>query len=187
MSSVRKFRPKFTEHKAELRLDLGSGKGMNTPEGFAKVDIRPAADTQVVDLRKPWPWKDNSVDEVRCMSLLQYLKPTERLHFFNELYRVLKPGATAQIGTPHWCASKAYIDLRAEWPPVGEAFYHTLNAAWRAAQNEDDAFGLNCNFEIGLGYGMHPAIVTRNPEFQQHSVQFNKEAAQDLICTVTKV
>jgi len=180
---------KFEEIKPEpkrLRLDLGAGKGLNTPEGFTPVDVNPWEGVTVVDLRKRWPWKANSVDEARCIYVTHYLTAGERVHFFNELFRVLKPGAKALLHTPHWCSSRAYIDPRVQWPPVSEASYWSLNKAWREGQNEVDTTGLVCDFEPSLGYGMHHAIVVRNQEFQQDAVQWYKEAAQDLIATVTK-
>jgi hypothetical protein len=178
----------FTESKPDtsIRLDLGAGHCAHTPEGFTPIDIRAWKGVQVVDLRKSWPWKSNSVDEVHSAMLIQYLTAKERIHFFNELHRVLKSGAKAQIATPMWSANKAYIDLQAQWPPVVEGFYHTLNKDWRAAQDCDDVSGLKCHFDAGMGYGLHPAIIPRNQEYQQDAVMWSKEAAQDLIVTLTK-
>jgi hypothetical protein len=181
---------KFKEQKPEtklLKLDLGAGKGGNTPEGFTPIDLCKWKGVKVVDLRKRWPWKANSVDEVSCHYLVNYLTATERVHFANELYRVLKVGSKAQIVTPYWCASKAYGDLRAQWPPVSESWFGHLNKGWRDAQNWVDTTGYKCNFDIGLGYGMHPSILSRNSDYQQQAVSYWKEAAQELIATITKL
>ena len=179
---------KFTEAKPDtaIRLDLGAGKGLHTPDGFTPVDVVPWKGVKVMDLTKRWPWKANSVDEVNCAMLIQYLTAPQRVHFFNELHRVLKPGAKAMIVTPMWSANKAYVDILAQWPPVGEGFYYSLNKGWRDAQNCVDRSGLTCNFDAGMGYGLHQAIVPRNQEYQQDAVMWSKEAAQDLICTLTK-
>ena len=179
---------KFTESKPDpsVRLDLGAGKGLQTPEGFIPVDKNPWKGIKVVDLTQRWPWKANSVDEVNCSMLVHYLTPAERVHFFNELYRVMKPEAKAKFITPMWSAYKAYIDLQAHWPPVSEGFYHTLSKAWRAGQNCVDTSGFTCDFDAVMGYGLHPAIVGRNEEFQREAMSWNKEAAQDLIATLTK-
>jgi len=181
---------KFVEAVPEadlLRLDLGCGKGANTPDGFVKVDKNDHKDVQVVaDLRGKWPWKSGSVDEVRANYVLHQLTMPERIHFLNELHRVLKVGGTAAIFTPHWCASRAYCDPDAQWPPVAEAFYPWTNKAWRDQQNVvNDLF--KCNFDHTLGYGMHQHLMTRNHEYQSHAFTFWKEAAQDLIVTLTKI
>lgn len=183
-----------------LRLDLGAGKGRNTPEGFMKIDkIKYPGLDKVVDLCAhqgwpgqvgkfaPWPWKTGSVDEVHSNYLLPFLTPRERVHCMNELYRVLKPGAKAQMITPYWAACKGYGDVTTYYPPIAEAWYARLNKAWRDAQNYDDPDGYTCNFDHTVGYGLHPTITARNMEYQQHAVSFFKEAAQDLVATLIKV
>ena len=187
---MKKQKLKFQEQKPEadlLKLDLGAGKGANTPEGFTPVDLIKWKGVKVVDLRKRWPWKANSVDEVRCHYVVHYLTPKERMHFANELHRVLKVGAKAQIVTPHWCAAKAYGDVLAQYPPVSESWYGYLMKPWREQQNYVDQSEYTCNFDIGIGYGMHPSILTRHEEFQINALTYYKEAAQDLIATITKI
>lgn len=177
----------FTVHEPAkgLKLDLGTGKGATKPAGFIGVDIQPGKDIVVADLRKRWPWKTNSVTEVQANYLVQYLTATERVHFANELYRVLAPGAQAIIMVPHWAASRAYGDPLIQWPPVSEMWFMTLSRSWREAQNSVDVSGYTCDFDHTLGYGLHPAIMSRNQEYQQHAVTFWKEAAQDIISTLT--
>lgn len=136
-------------------------------------------------LKGRWPWKSNSVDDVSVINLIQFLRPQERIHFANELHRVLKAGAKAQISTPHWCAARSYGDLSFQWPPVSESWAPHLNKDWRKA-NAPWNKAYTCDFEAGGGYGMHPQIVSRNQEYQQHAVAFFKEAAQDLIITLVK-
>ena len=180
---------RFIEHPVEpilLRLDLGAGKGRNTPEGFLKVDLHPGPGIRVVDLRKRWPWAKDSVDEVSTNYVLPFLAPHERVHFMNELYRVLKPGAKAQMITPYWASCKAYGDATAYYPPISEAWYARLNKTWRDAQNYEDPDGYTCNFDHTIGYALHQSIASRNMEYQQHAVSFWKEAAQDMICTLVK-
>ena len=181
---------KFTEQVSAptLKLDLGTGKGATRPEGFIGVDkVKHPGVTQVVDLRKRWPWKANSVDEVQASHLLQYFTSQDRWHFVHELYRVLKAGGKATIITPYWAACKAYGDLTACYPPVSEAWFFRLNKAWREQQNYDDPDGYTCNFDHSLGYGMHQSVAVRNPEYQQHAISFWKEAAQDLCATLVKL
>lgn len=181
---------RFVEQPDEpvlLKLDLGCGKGAGTPEGFLKVDKDKHPGVRQVDLRKRWPWKANTVDEVHAAYLLPFLTPKERIHFVNELYRVLKPGAKATIIGGCWSACKSMGDLSTHWPPVSEAWFCRLNKAWRDAQNYNDPDGYTCNFDHTIGYGLHPALVSRNQEYQQHAVSFWKEAAQDMVATLTKL
>lgn len=166
-----------------MKLDLGCGP--NKKQGFIGVDSRefPGVDT-VWDLRKRWPWKDGSVEEVHCSHFIEHLTGPERIHFFNELYRVLKPAATAFIVVPHWSSGRAYGDLTHQWPPVVEMFWYYLNREWRDlnAPHVD----LTCDFAVTWGYAVHQAWQSRNTETQQFGVNHYREVAQDMSATLTK-
>lgn len=139
----------------------------------------------------PWPWEDNSVEEAHASHFVEHLEPMERWHFFNELYRVLKPGAKATIITPDWCSQRAYGDMTHKWPPVSGFFWMYLNKEWRMANApHNDAQhvkgGLSCNFGAQWGPTLHPELATRNQEYVQHAITFWKESCQDMIATLTK-
>ena len=175
---------KVTEPVA-LKLDLGSGK--NTREGFEGVDSRDFGQKHKADLRKPWPWKDNSVDEVWCSHFVEHLTLSERIHFANELFRVLKPGAKATIITPHFSSNRAYGDMTHQWPPVAEMWFYYLNSAWREvnAPHNDE---YTCNFDGApvFGYSVRPDLQGKNQEYLIYALSNYKEACQDLITTLTK-
>lgn len=136
-------------------------------------------------VRRKLPQKDGSVASVEVLYLLAYLPPHERIAFVNELHRVMMKGAKCQIVTPHWCSSRAYADLRMEYPPVAEAWYFNLNADYRKQDPNGDA-RYKCDFDATWGFSLHPLIQSRNHDFQQDAITFKKEAAQDLICTIIK-
>jgi SAM-dependent methyltransferase len=187
-----------------LKLDLGCGK--NKREGFTGVDCRQFEGVDVVvDLRakmfpvkfdlhgnvleralyRPWPWKDSSVDEVHCSHFVEHLTADERIHFVNELHRVLKPGAKAQIIVPHWNSHRAYGDLTHQWPPVSEMWFFYLNKGWRAV-NAPHNDGYNCDFDATWGYSLRQDLFARNEEYRQYAVSNFKDAAQDILATLTK-
>jgi SAM-dependent methyltransferase len=172
------------EQPKPLKIDLGCGPGKK--EGFIGVDTIafPSVDI-VADLRKAWPWKDGTVDEAHASHFVEHLEADERVHFVNELYRVLKPGARCAIITPHWAASRAYGDMTHKWPPVSEFWYFYLNAEWRKA-NAPHNDGYTCDFDATWGYGVRPDLNLRAPEHQQYALANFKEAAQDLVATLTK-
>lgn len=181
---------KAVEVPAITRLDLACGK--NKREGFVGVDALalPGVD-QVVDLRQPWPWKDGSVEEVHASHFIEHLTSPERIHFFNELYRVLRVGGKATIITPHWASNRAYGDPTHQWPPVAEMAWYYLLRSWRTEQAPHtdvqwNPQGFSCDFDATWGYSLNPLIAPRNPEYQQHALQFFKEAATDMIATLTK-
>jgi SAM-dependent methyltransferase len=166
-----------------IRLDLGCGK--NPREGFEGVDAMDFGQKNVFDLRGPWPWADNSVEEANCSHFIEHLTASERIHFVNELYRVLKPGARCSVVVPAWSSARAYGDLTHQWPPVSEWWFFYLNKTWRDA-NAPHNTDYRCNFDCTWGYGMHQAIQARNQEYQQHALTFFKEAAQDIIAAFVK-
>jgi len=185
---VRRAKLQFVEQKESslLRLDLGCGRGAATPDGFKKVDkIRYAGVDQVADLAKMWPWKSNSVDEVFCSYVLQFLGAEDRKFFVNELHRVLKQGGSAKIIVPHWCAHKAYAEVDVAWPPIAEGWFMSLNAAIRNAQNSEIR-GYTCDFDVSVNYGMHPEFISRNAEYQRTAISYWREAAQDIHAVLTK-
>lgn len=174
-----------------MKLDLGAGK--NKKEGFEGVDsIAFDGVDHVVDLTvTPWPFEDNSVDEVHCSHFVEHLTGRERVSFVNELYRILKPGAKATIIVPHWASCRAYGDMTHQWPPVSEFWFYYLKKEWRSvnAPHDDIEFnphGYSCDFDAAWGYSLNQALHARNAEYQQYAISNFKEACQDIICTMTK-
>lgn len=171
-----------------IKLDLGAGKTRISPD-FTTVDIRPFDGVDmVVDLRGPWPWDNDSVEEVHCSHFLEHLTGAERIHFFNELHRVLKPGRSARIITPHWNSTRAFGDMTHQWPPVSEFFYFYLNKGWRD-QNAPHNDEYNCDFAFPpvLAHNLRPDLYVRNDQYKQFAVENFKEAASDLVATITKL
>lgn len=168
-----------------LRFDIGCGK--NKKEGFTGVDVRKFEGVDVVlDAgKKKWPWKANSVDEVHCSHMIEHLTPPERIHFVNELFRVLKPEGFCTLIAPYWAASRAYGDLTHQWPPISDFWFYYLDKDWRAV-NAPHNDGYTCDFACTWGYSLHPSIQSRNQEYQMSAVQNYKEAAQDIIATLKK-
>ena len=172
------------------KLDLGCGK--NKLAGYHGVD-RIAFDgvDTVCDLREKWPWEDASVSEVHCSHFIEHLDAPRRIHFVNELYRVLVPKGKATIIVPHWASNRAYGDLTHQWPPVAEMWFYYLSREWRKTQAPHDDIeynleGYSCDFEATWGYSLHPTLMTRSADYQQHAITFWKEAAQDIIATLVK-
>ena len=170
--------------RAPLRLDFGCGP--NKREGFHGVDARQfdgKVDT-VLDLRQMWPWEDESVDEAHSSHFVEHLTGAERVHFFNELHRVMRKGAKATIIVPSWSSERAYGDPTHQWPPVcGFAFYY-LDANWRAANAPH--VGYTCDFEFSGGNSLGQPWSVRNQETQAFAQTHYLNVAQDIHVTLTK-
>jgi SAM-dependent methyltransferase len=169
----------------KLRVDFGCGK--NKRKGFIGVDVIDFEGVDVVlDIGTDrWPWEDGSVEEAHASHFVEHLLPEERIHFVNELYRVLKKGGKATIITPHWASCRAYGDLSHQWPPVSEFWFYYLKIEWREV-NAPHNQAYTCDFDSSWGYGMSGDLANRNDEYKQFALANYKEAAADLYATLTK-
>lgn len=141
---------------------------------------------------EPWPWPDNSVAEAHTSHFLEHLTSDERIHFCNELYRVLVPGGTCQVIVPHWGSCRAYGDPTHVWPPMSEFWFYYLSAEWRNANapHTDARFvpGMYaCDFAAAWGYNLRGDLGVKNQEFQQFAIANYKEVIMDISATLTAV
>lgn len=166
-----------------LKLDFGCGK--NKRQGFHGVDaIQFEGVDTVLDLRNKWPWKDGTVDEAHASHFLEHLTGAERVHFFNELFRVLRPGASANFIVPSWTSERAYGDPTHQWPPVvGFAFYY-LNAKWREVNAPH--CGYKCDFDFSGGNNVAQPWDCRPLEVQRFAQTHYINVATDMFVTITK-
>ena len=176
-----------------LKLDLGCGAPARREHnqttkalGWVGVDVRalPGVDIVCDLLQLAWPWPDSSVDEVTCSHMVEHIPRLNRIHFFNELWRVLKPSAKVTIITPHWCSARAFGDMTHEWPPVAEYFWAYLDKKWRAENDVTDVDYL-CDFTGGTqGYSEAPWLAGRSMEYKLAAFREQKAAAEDMVSVI---
>lgn len=128
-----------------MRLNLGACD--RRVEGFISVDICEPAD-QIADLSQRWPWPDSSVDEVVAYDVIEHIE--NRIHFMNQLHRVLKRGAMATIETPN--ASK------------GAGFFQdpTHRAPWCMNSFQYFQAGSFAHKRLAKSYGITAAFVVES-------------------------
>ena len=96
-----------TTNSKILRIDLGCGSWK--PEGFVGVDTYPWPEVDVIaDLNEPFPFPDNSVDEVRAHDVIEHLQ--DRIHTMNEIWRICKDNAIVDIRVPSTDGRGAFQD-----------------------------------------------------------------------------
>ena len=71
---------------------LHIGCGNRRHEGFINTD------KDEMDITKPWPHEDDSVDGIVSIAVIQCLNWEELIFAFQEAFRVLKPGGVMRIG-----------------------------------------------------------------------------------------
>ena len=80
-----------------LKLNLGCGRDYR--KGYVNIDNNPYAKTDLKhDLTKPLPYKDESVDEILCMAVLEHVP--NPVKFLKECHRVLRPGGRLKFRVP---------------------------------------------------------------------------------------
>jgi len=94
-----------------MKLHLGCGDEYR--EGWVNVDhLSPIADEHVNLASFPWPWEDNVAEEVYLEQVLEHFDRPEFV--LREIHRVLAPGGTVHVITPHRdSVSACMIDHRA--------------------------------------------------------------------------
>lgn len=174
-----------------IKLDMGCGP--NKREGFIGVDQYAMDGVDVVlDIGTAvWPWDDSEVAEIHASHFIEHLTASQRVHFVNEAYRVLQPGGSVTIITPHWASNRAYGDFTHQWPPVAEMWYYYLKQDWRDANAPHNDIkwnpdGYSCNFDATWGYSYSPELSARHPDHVQFALANYKEAALDMYATLTK-
>jgi predicted SAM-dependent methyltransferase len=81
-----------------LRLELGSGSFRRS--GWVGIDV--VGDPELeLDLRRPLPFPDNSVDEIHSEHFLEHLCYSEVTHVLRECWRVLKEGGMISFSVPN--------------------------------------------------------------------------------------
>lgn len=177
-----------------IKLDIGCGPNKKGADwtgvdriAFANVDI--VHDVGAAD----WPWADNSVDEAHASHFLEHLTnfdgKWERIRFFNELFRVMKPMGQCALAFPHWNSNRYYGDPTHKEPFSEMGFYY-LDRAWRKANAphtdiEHNPNGYSCNWNCTWAYTMRQDLTLRNSEYQQYAMQNYKEVILDMAATMT--
>jgi SAM-dependent methyltransferase len=159
---------KVEEVKEEVvlkKLDIACGT--QKQEGFIGIDIAGDVADIIHDLDiYPWPFEDNSIDEVYCCHYLEHSK--EIMKFMNECYRIMKPEAQMMIISPY------YSSVRAMQDPthvnfISEMTFLYYNKKWR----EDNKLGhypINCDFDYTYGYAFHPNWQIRSEEARNYAL-----------------
>lgn len=145
-----------------MRLNLGCGFQQRRDGNWVNVDKYSDCHPDMVwDLEQfPWPWEDNSVDEVLLKDCLEHLGQQTHcfLKIMQELYRVCKDGAIINIVVPHPLHDDFFGDPSHVRPITAQMlslFNKDLNRTWIATGRPATPFGIYLDIDF---------VVTRNVE-----------------------
>jgi len=151
-------------------------------------------------LRFPWPWQDSSVTEIHCSHFIEHI-PTEFVDehgnyvpcgtpgskdlffkFFDEVYRILKPGGLAQIITPNARNNRAFQDPTHRRFIVAETFFYLFSNFRKI--NKLDHYNVVCDFDGNVGHTVDNEFNVRDPEVQQRQLKYDWNVVHDWVVTL---
>ena len=193
----------------KTKIDLACGHGKK--EGYFGIDIAPLKEVDLVhDLRKyPWPIESESVEKIHCSHYIEHIPHSDidvlleesnsfeefkekvkkdkvdgLIKFFNELYRIMKPGAKATIAAPHYMSTRGYGDPT-HTRYTGDLTFHYFNKEWREGVSLDH-YGINCDFDLRYSYYIDNEMTLKSEEVRQDYFKYNWNAINDTIVELTK-
>jgi len=96
------------------------------------------------------PLEDNSVDLVVARHVLEHIgkqgETAEWFYFWEELYRVMKPGAHLQFESPLWCSVWSWADPSHTRALSEHAFVFFNQDAYRMGGSAISPFRIKCDF-----------------------------------------
>lgn len=141
-------------------MKLNMGCGFNKLDGYLNVDREASCKpNQIVDFESlPWPWPDNSFDEVLAFHTLEHLgeKSAVYLGIMKELWRVLKPNGLLKIAVPHFRHENYFHDPThvRMITPIGLAMFDQMRN-----QQDIDAKGQETKLGIYLEIDFEPLEI----------------------------
>jgi len=91
-----------------MKINLGTGTDIK--EGYVNHDFVKLEGIDVIHNLDvyPWPWRDNTFDEVFCSHVLEHVDDLPSA--MKEIKRICIPGATIKIRVPHFSSGVSWRD-----------------------------------------------------------------------------
>ena len=160
-----------------MRLNLGCGT-RKVPE-WVNVDKSASCEPDVLhDLETfPWPWEDSSVEEIALVHVLEHFGCSEETYkrIWQEIYRILKPGAAVFVQCPHPRCDDFLNDpthVRTVTPTQFTLFSQTFNK-----ECEEKGFA---NTQLGKYWGIDLAVERVDYTPTDLYLERNPAKAQDM-------
>jgi len=115
---ARRLYKKSLRQNLPVQLELGSEKPR---KGWITIDLKDGADL-ILDLTKPLPFPDNSVDKIYSSHLLEHLAYQDSIALLGECKRILKPNGVLSLCVPD---ASIYIKAYCNNRDVKEFCKHT--------------------------------------------------------------
>jgi predicted SAM-dependent methyltransferase len=183
---------KKKETKKLVKYDLACGDRLQ--KGFIGVDIvkkGTKATLQIDLLKTPWAIESNSADELFCAHFVEHIPHgTDGLNdpfwdFFNEAWRILKPGGVFRVLVPYFTSVRAFQDPTHQ-RFVSELTFLYLSKGWRKI-NKLEHYPVFADFQtINLHHAINKEFSGKAQEAVQYAGLHNWNVIDDLLVTLQK-
>lgn len=190
----------YVDLQGRKKIDFGCGQSKVSPEHIG-VDFVQVEGVDVVhDLTVfPYPFADESIEEIHASHFFEHLDGHERAKFMEECHRILispqkdEFGNTTKQGKmrlihPYGKSTRFFQDFTHKWPPLVEASYLYFNKGWRDANKLTHGYyNLKCDFDFSINYSIaDPTMAQRSQEVQTFWLAKYWDVVADIIVDLTK-
>jgi len=130
--------------------------------------------------------KSNTFEEFKAnINKEEFLAPKDGfIKFFNELYRILKPGGKVRIVSPYYTSARAFGDpTHIRYIADSSTWY--LNKSWMD-ENKLTHYGMNCNFDVKVSYYITNEMTLKSEEVRNKAFLHDWNVIDDIIIELTK-
>jgi hypothetical protein len=164
------------------KLDIGCGSRKH--EGFIGIDIAAIPGVDIIhDLDIfPWPIEDGCVEDAIADHYIEHTK--DLIVFMNELYRVMRVGATATIVSPFYNSIRAWQDPTTT-RIISEQTFVYFNKGWRRQTNIEH-YPITCDFDSTGQYILFEKWQNKSQQELQFAIQHYTNVVSDVKVTLIK-
>jgi hypothetical protein len=142
-------------HKISTTIKLNLGCGQHLKPGYVNVDKYGHPDIYHDLETFPWPWEENTVDEIILNHVLEHLGESRAvyLEIIQEIYRICTPGAIVHVAVPHPRSDDFINDpthVRAVTPAGLELFSKSKNKEWIDNGFSNSPLGLYLDVDLEM-------------------------------------
>jgi SAM-dependent methyltransferase len=160
------------EEKKLVKVDLAAGLNKKG-EDYIGIDYVKVDGIDIVHNLNtyPWPFEDNSVDELFCSHYVEHIphdifNPTDTrdglIQFMDECYRILKPGGKLTIQVPFGSSIRAFQDPTHRRFLFKESFYY-FNKDWRDSVGVSH-YGIKSDYDMVFSYFITNEMTLKSQE-----------------------
>jgi len=126
-----------------IKINLGCG--YRKIEGLVNIDNRSEVNPDLVcDVLTGLPFDDDSVDYVLANDFLEHIPNGQTVQVIEEIFRVLKPGATFESMTPSTDGRGAFMD------PTHVSFWNCNSWLYFTQDDYRELYGITAKFTGGI-------------------------------------